>query len=873
MSHWEFLLQKEGDQTWLPLESADVEILEGRYRIVANTHIANTEVQIRIIHDSTEETPPVRRVHRRSSHTRSQGLMSIIPFTHLKPGKWELCCFAKLSTSSQEVKQHIVHLQVLPTEYDSSDFSQQLESDNQEISIVKDSQADLKDVIFNENISFFSGEIDINEVTINQGENVVKNNPELSKREIIKSEEIGLLDAQTQEPSQLLSEESERMENITDFLDSGEQKKVNTQSKNEESKNIENQFKELTKTPINNLSTLGEIQQKVELDLNKETDADTNTITTSTVNFPLELILDQESYIAKPGEGLIISGEITIDSQNQNIQSNEGLNNQPLQNQNNLINEDSAITENNALIINGSLKICLRNPQNSEILIEVQQTLPEQVAPIIFAGRINIPENIKTHLILGQITVTDHKDILANKSFTITAPLESWLAAVDDDFVKDEHQEMVPPQTSLTARKPEPEVNSFQKLVETINQSQLEQKIDKEQPLPLQVCGSITGESDSHNLTLPTFGNPLPENMAKNADQINDLLSKSNAPRDSELLKLPTFGSPVSEKVAKNANEINDLSAKSNTPDDLDEVDDVWGESEFSEGEASLPQEEESDLESLKDNEASQTRPNLVSFPTKFDLKNKELQALKLEDRFFSKAYSLINDSELLQWMRASSLEPSEETEKDEELESILKSKENKVEELEDNDSISVIVDDEEFASDNDDQVNWEEQEFVVEDEQLEEVLPDQEEEWNFGLAHIDQEQDESISIQSYILPEEQLLPVPYLEVLAKDIIAGRSVKVRVKLPEGLPRIYVKIWVYDRQAQAIVAGPRWLTDFIPNGMGEIEAITELEIVYGCLEVRFEAIAAEVQTNRESHKAVLEYLVAPPPPPELPFDYL
>ena len=106
MSHWEFLLQKEGDQTWLPLESADVEILEGRYRIVANTHIANTEVQIRIIHDSTEETPPVRRVHRRSSHTRSQGLMSIIPFTHLKPGKWELCCFAKLSTSSKEAKQH-----------------------------------------------------------------------------------------------------------------------------------------------------------------------------------------------------------------------------------------------------------------------------------------------------------------------------------------------------------------------------------------------------------------------------------------------------------------------------------------------------------------------------------------------------------------------------------------------------------------------------------------------------------------------------------------------------------------------------------------------------------------------------------------------
>ncbi|NEP07816.1 MAG: hypothetical protein F6K34_25325, partial [Okeania sp. SIO4D6] len=85
--------------------------------------------------------------------------------------------------------------------------------------------------------------------------------------------------------------------------------------------------------------------------------------------------------------------------------------------------------------------------------------------------------------------------------------------------------------------------------------------------------------------------------------------------------------------------------------------------------------------------------------------------------------------------------------------------------------------------------------------------------------------------------------------------------------------IYVKIWVYDRQAQTIVAGPRWLTDFIPNGMGQVEVITELYIAYGCLEIKIEAIAAEVQTNRESHRVVIEHLVVPPPPPILPFDDL
>gem|GEM_PF-6390976 len=114
------------------------------------------------------------------------------------------------------------------------------------------------------------------------------------------------------------------------------------------------------------------------------------------------------------------------------------------------------------------MKICLRNPQTSGILIEVQQTLPEQVAPIIFACTVNVPENIKTHLILGEIILTDHRNTLANKSFTITAPLENWLAAIDDNFVEDEHQEIVSPQTSFAGIKPEQKLNSFQELVEKL---------------------------------------------------------------------------------------------------------------------------------------------------------------------------------------------------------------------------------------------------------------------------------------------------------------------------------------------------------------------------------------------------------------------
>ncbi|MDE5117318.1 MAG: hypothetical protein O4860_08865, partial [Trichodesmium sp. St2_bin2_1] len=501
-------------------------------------------------------------------------------------------------------------------------------------------------------------------VNINQGEDRVKKSPEFLKLEAIKSEEIELLNGYIQDESKVLYEESETVENITNFLDSDDRKsddqeKQNTKIQNQQFNDIDNQLKELTDTLINNSLMLGQIQPEVELELNQETETDTKSKANSTVNFPLELILDEASYIAKPGVGLIISGQITIDNQNQSLQSNEGFDNLPLENQNNLIKKDSVIADNNTPIVNGNLKICLRNPQTSGILIEVQQTLPEQVAPIIFACTVNVPENIKTHLILGEIILTDHRNTLANKSFTITAPLENWLAAIDDNFVEDEHQEIVSPQTSFAGIKPEQKLNSFQELVEKINQSKLEQKIDKEQLLATQICESVTGESGSKSLKLPTFGNPLPEDVAKEAAQINDLLPKSNAPTDP------------------------------------DEADDVWQDSEWSEGQTSLQFGVESDSETVDQGEVPENMADLVPFPTKFALGNKDFKELKLEDRFFSKAHSLMNDSELLQWMKASSLPSIEETDKGTELENISESKQKtEIEELEDNDSISLMVND-----------------------------------------------------------------------------------------------------------------------------------------------------------------------------------
>jgi hypothetical protein len=92
MTVCEFLLQKEGDHTWIPIESPTVEILEGRYRIVARTQYPNTEMQMQVSYWAIDEMPPKRHTSHRSQHTNPKGDVPIMPFTQLRPGMWGIQC-------------------------------------------------------------------------------------------------------------------------------------------------------------------------------------------------------------------------------------------------------------------------------------------------------------------------------------------------------------------------------------------------------------------------------------------------------------------------------------------------------------------------------------------------------------------------------------------------------------------------------------------------------------------------------------------------------------------------------------------------------------------------------------------------------------
>ncbi|MGB3295209.1 MAG: hypothetical protein WBB01_19675 [Phormidesmis sp.] len=92
MKYWEFLIQKEGDQTWLPLATQQVEILAGRYCIVAHTDRANTPLAIRLNPLVTEDLPAYQRSRKRTGQTNEAGLVVVMPYRYLEPGEWQLDC-------------------------------------------------------------------------------------------------------------------------------------------------------------------------------------------------------------------------------------------------------------------------------------------------------------------------------------------------------------------------------------------------------------------------------------------------------------------------------------------------------------------------------------------------------------------------------------------------------------------------------------------------------------------------------------------------------------------------------------------------------------------------------------------------------------
>lgn len=840
MEHWEFLIQKKGDRSWLPLETPEVEVLEGRYRMVARSPRSNAPVEIRAIYQSSEEFPPKRRVQKRTARTNGEGLMAVIPFTRLKPGIWEFSCI------DSPTSVHSVRIEVLPIEFDEDiplhPTDAQWEAPEAQPTASTPEMAEDAVARSGETEAIASPtdeESDRNIAPVSASTEDADSSsqaPQMWEDAVATGEKKAAIASPTDEesnryiaPVSASTEESELPpppeppENATP-----DQPEV-TQSPESESGQGSTWGKlyafptHLTGQPVTLAGAASEAvvpmsgvarEHRETGDRNSDPPAEeTSTEETPEVASanpipsvasnrpplpPLNLTLARETYMVKWGEAFELEGHIDLAGEGEEI-ALSGL----------------------------ELRVSLQNPQTGERLGQVEQPLANQITPMSFVCPVEIPAQSNTHLILGEVSLCAVAgEVVQTRSFTITADVQELLGAIASDFQEEQLLEGSP--ESRQKHNLEEIDASFDEIIDTIKKSQpLSFESAPKEFLPPQIVKPQARSLSPKPLDLPSFPRPQAQPSAPEKSAEADGSASQERPEETE-----TGG--MGERIE---------SPPESEPKAGSEA--IAPPQEAAETSAATPVEETMPGE-------SEATPVDSAF-----------ESLNLEERFFSRLNALASDRELSEWLKIN-FSPQESPSDSEEIEEVARELDTLAE-----DSGEVLPAQEQaIAPEGEAQesmpivqepIDWEAQEIVVDDE-LSEV--------GSASGAIPTGADESVA-QQFLLPENEPVPTPELYLPKGELTSGRSVKVAVRLPQIQPRIYVKLWLHDRQSRTILDGPHWLTEFWPTGMGDVEGTKELLVPYGSLEVQFEAIAVEVQTQRESHKVSVDRAISPPRPPNLP----
>ena len=694
MEDWEFLLQKEGDRSWLSMETPTLEIEEGKYRIAAHSSRANLDVEIRVTYQVPGEGKSLCRSQKGFCRTNSEGLVVIIPFTDFKPGLWELnCCGDIMSELLGEFWQESLQLQVLPK------------------------------TGIGEQGSRGAGE---------QGRQGETFNSSIPNPILVNS----LLEHSLQEVEPMLQE-----------LDAPSPPSCDA--------------------PI------------------KPAIAEPG-MPRNAANRELRLTLERDTFVRSQGESILISGRVDA--------------------------FDLAQTSSLPSAFQGKIRYQLRDPQTSEILLDLEQHLPEQSLPLVFSYSLEIPREGKTPLLSGEVILeascelpdgNENPVILASQAFTIAADFNHLPETQFSDS-----QSTAP--LHLDLFEPEKMAKAFKELQPLSSQI-----------LPPKIVRSASTEKAAKIPQLPKLSNPKPKVKASLIEISDD--------RAFEALKLK-------ERFWSRLNSLA-----------VDSESSIWLKSQ------SLSFENSTE-------DAQTPAPEAQLTPEKDLVERQEtieslLPEIELEDG--EKIEKLVSEGELTP---ARELDDSEKT-----TELPVISEENLDRDLPENTQLKT-------------ESPQPEQDLIEESLPLEEELPEQqpfpdttansntleiavedEEVWRSPISEPDSSE---LPASQQAIPHrgESPVPAPILTIAESELTAGEAVVVRLKLPQlppALGSVYVKLSVQDCQTRCLLDGPRALVDWEPNDAGELEANTSLTVPLGSREIRFEAIAIDTETQRESHKVTLD----------------
>ncbi len=838
MEHWQFLIQKQGDRSWHTLESPNLEILEGRYRVLARSNRPHIDVEVRVIHSSTEEVPIQRRVQKRSRRTNNEGLIAVIPFTHLKPGIWELRCSGDLmSDILGKSWQYSIKIQVLPQSAVLSDVKR-----------LDDSEHDRSDTFSHPNS--LSTVADQNSSTIHNTI-TVKAEPVITtqSKPLPSKKEDAIIDAP-----------------ITPVWVKGD-------------------------TAEQILQNLLELALPVSESLLENEAIDVTPAEQAPP--PLLLTLEQETYVARWGETLCLNGRVELKQE--------------------LLSETSDLESVCAAFV----QIEMRSPQTSEILTQLRQPIPEKILPCTITIQIEIPLKCESKLILADISLygalagIGEVTLLASQSFIITADVTELLAIttavkhstpeLDYQLAPPISKEPLPSSLDLELFNLVKSVKTGQNLVfHASTKKALPPRIDLQK---LRKSAAVPRSSDSCRQTspeLPTFSHGqtkmLAASKSQHLEKTDTIIASRQEPIFEEQARLSlsagsTFRylTPVKhlstdfEEVESNGQDTLDYQTREELPQlettitESENATDLEGDEDALEEllaldarspdnydpEVVVPQASEL---ITPDNPYSSPlirkwmHTQGYSLPEPMNVQSQNYYTYIPANQTISEEYPLSLDEQTLTADVNSPLVSDMETQQGDIVEEVTET----IPEENVSDSPEVPQLPPQL------QPTWLTQEIVV-DDTPNEVEADA---TQSGLLKQKDESVRNLSVSLAIAATNwSPLPIPQLDVPEGELIAGKSIRVRVYLPYVREQMAVKLWMEDCQTRWLLDGPHLLKNLLPNSLGDLEVMTQLNIPFGCLEIRLEAIAIDMATQQESHKVTIGRTVIPPDLPTLQLDEL
>ncbi|MBF2084905.1 hypothetical protein [Thermoleptolyngbya sp. C42_A2020_037] len=863
MAFWEFLIQQEGDRSWLPLESPDVEVLEGRYRVVARSSRVNTPVEISIIQTITTEHPPRRRVQKRMGQTNPDGLLVVLPFTRLEPGAWELRCVGDLmSDLVGEGWGYGVKLQVLSHEMDADGDDDLLPEDWQSRIAVTDQVAEQPPDRTAEPLE---------PETLPEAQSFAQSFPdpeEMGDRPLA----LPPIEPATAEPATTEPATTEPVSATDDFLAALEA--IETESAEASESGAKVAAASEAEGLANAAGAAGAEVSHRPTEPSELDPAAAAAILSPADLPPLRLVLQPDHYAAQWGSTLRITGQVVAANHELAQDSTQGV---------------------PALY----LDLALRDPQSGEPLAQVRHHLPGGTLPCVVDCAIDIPDVDTTRLMLGEATLSAPQGepqepfLLAAQSFTVTAALDDLLEAIANDFpgdltspfvdeedldlsllnlvdgppasaaplpeIRPAGDQVLPPQIfqpaaaadAPTAKPVElpPRGNPLPGFENGMSLWQLAAAVSTGQTPVTRLDSSAPPPDPSHTDESPSTADQtegelthrlLPDDQAAWVEEIANFADSDAATPESPP---PPLAAADDADLSIYLTHVNRAS-RSKPPVEIPPDEPRAAVREVSPAEADPLEAGSSETANLEaaglEPQPDQTQPtpaiadsadtplewNHEAFslgqpaplpngtPRFLSPEDRAFQALNLQRRFLSRLTALATDRELGTLMQPGS---------------------------------PPLGRDLDLTTD----------EIVVEDA----PLPPPQRSSLYRPEHAPEP-------PPVVLPAEEPVPSPVMDVPQGELTSGQRIEIGIALPDLEPRFYIKLWLRDRQSRTILDGPRWVMNFAPDGQGYQIAYTQVTVPFGCVETQFEAIAVEMSTQRESRKVVQSRRVVPPDLPQL-----